>query len=149
MEESDLPFVMEIELLSFSLPWPESSFRGEIENRGFSRPSVVIDSSRNRIIGYLLFWLANDEARICNFAVHPDYQRQGVGRYVLEKSLQTIQRLGGRFVLLEVRPTNFPARRLYSSFGFRPLAIRKNYYTNPIEDALVMVKRFDPAPGRG
>jgi len=143
MRERDLPFVMEIERLSFTHPWMESSFRGELDNRGISHPSVVIDSRLDRIVGYILFWVVTDEAQISNFAIHPDYRHLGVGRRVLEKSLQDIRRLGARFVLLEVRPTNFSARRLYSGFGFRPLAIRKNYYQDPVEDAIVMVKRFD------
>jgi len=143
MDERDLPFVMEIEWRSFSNPWPESSFRGEIENRGISHPSVIVYRPQDRIIGYILVWLKGDEAQISNFALHPDYRRLGIGRRILEDTLRMIRRKGGRFVMLEVRTTNFPARRLYSRYGFSPLAVRKNYYQDPVEDALVMIKRFD------
>lgn len=143
MEERDLPRVLDIERLSFTHPWAESAFRGEIENRGISFPWVIIIPPGNRIAGYLLIWLVEDEAQISNFALHPDFRGRGIGRKVLEGKLQSLRRMGVRSVILEVRPTNFTARRLYGHLGFRPLAIRKNYYRNPVEDALVMIKRFE------
>jgi ribosomal-protein-alanine N-acetyltransferase len=143
MEERDLPRVLEIERLSFSHPWEESAFRGEIGNRGISFPWVIVVSPGGKIAGYLLIWLVENEAQISNFALHPDFRGRGIGREVLEKKLQSLRRMGARSVILEVRPTNFTARRLYAHLGFKPLAIRKNYYRNPVEDALVMIKRFE------
>ncbi len=78
MEERDLPFVMTIERLSFSHPWLESTFKGEINNRGISFPFVVVHRHQGKIIGYIIFWLMGEKAQISNFAIHPDFRRMGV-----------------------------------------------------------------------
>ncbi len=142
MQERDIKAVLEIERLSFSHPWPESSFCGEIQNLHISYPSVIIHRPDDRLIGYVIFWYVADEAQISNFALHPDFRGQGVGEAVLRKTLDTMRRMGAAHVVLEVRPSNTPARYLYSKFGFVPLGLRKDYYRDPQEDALVLLKYF-------
>lgn len=143
MEERDLVSVMEIERASFTNPWHFSSFHGEIANYDISFPYVVVHSQLRRIIGYVIFWLIKDEAQISNFAVHPDFRGRGLGEEVLSRILELIQKRGGKEVILEVRPTNMPARMLYAKFGFKVAGVRKQYYTFPREDALLMAKVFD------
>jgi ribosomal-protein-alanine N-acetyltransferase len=145
MEERDVPFVLKIERLSFSHPWMESAFKGEINNRGISFPFVVVHSHQEKIIGYIIFWLMEEKAQISNFAIHPDFRRLGVGEKVLTRIIAQIRKYGAKSVILEVRPSNFAARRLYEKYGFKSLGIRKDYYRDPGEDALVMVKYFSPS----
>lgn len=142
MEERDLPFVLKIEVLSFSHPWQESAFKGEINNRGISFPFVVVHREQGKIIGYIIFWLMGEEAQISNFAIQSDFRRLGVGEQVLIRILAQIRNYGAKSVILEVRPSNFAARRLYGKYGFKALGMRKSYYRDPVEDALVMVKYF-------
>jgi len=126
--------------LSFTHPWLESSFIGEMENRQISFPYVILYTPQNRVIGYIIFWILGDEAQISNFAVHPDFRGKGLGEDTLVRILGMLRNFKSRVVLLEVRPSNLSARRLYKKYGFRVLGIRKNYYQSPVEDALVMVK---------
>lgn len=142
MEERDLPFVMRIERLCYSHPWRESSFKGEVNNHPISHPSVIVHRPDEKVIGYIIFWLLAEEAQISNIAVHPDYRAQGVGETVLKQTLETIRKFGAKYVVLEVRPSNFFARLLYKKFGFETLGIRKDYYKNPVEDALVLIKHL-------
>jgi ribosomal-protein-alanine N-acetyltransferase len=142
MEEKDLPFVMRIERLCFSHPWRESSFKGEINNHQISHPYVIVHRPVEKVIGYVIFWLLAEEAQISNIAVHPDFRRRGVGETVLKQTLEIILRFGAKYVVLEVRPSNFFARLLYRKFGFETLGIREDYYKDPVEDALVLIKHL-------
>jgi ribosomal-protein-alanine N-acetyltransferase len=143
MQERDLPFVLEIERLSFPNPWQESSFQGEIANLHISYPNVIIYRPLDKIVGYIIFWLVGDEAQISNLAVHPDYHRLGIGQSVLQQILATLRRLKAEQVILEVRPSNQAARTLYEKHGFKILGVRRGYYQNPPEDALVMAKKLE------
>ncbi len=147
MQERDLPFIMEIERLSFPNPWKESSFQGEIENLHISYPSVIVQRPYDRIIGYIIFWFMPDKAQISNFALHPDFRGLGVGASMLQETLDVIRIMGARHVVLEVRPSNTSALGLYQKFGFVQLGIRQGYYQNPPEDALIMIRYFSPTPG--
>ncbi|MFA9453221.1 MAG: ribosomal protein S18-alanine N-acetyltransferase [Candidatus Aminicenantaceae bacterium] len=146
MQERDLPFIMEIERLSFPTPWRESSFQGEIENLHISYPNVIVQRPYERIIGYIIFWHEADKARVSNFALHPDFRGLGVGESVMEETLNIIRTMGALHVVLEVRPSNTPAISLYQKFGFTPLGMRPGYYQNPPEDAMVMIRYFGPTP---
>lgn len=138
MKEKDLPSVLEIENLSYPNPWHLSSFKGEINNRPISNPYVVIFKPLDRIIGYVIYWHLQNEVQISNIAIRPDYRQLGVGEAVLRKILHEVCFKGAEFVFLEVRPSNRAARSLYSKLGFQILGVRKGYYRNPAEDAIVM-----------
>lgn len=140
MTESDLSFVMEIENLSYPNPWHLSSFKGEIENRPISNPYVIIYRPLEKIIGYVIYWHIRNEVQISNIAISPEYRQMGVGEGVLRKVLVDIRQKGAEFVFLEVRPSNLSARRLYEKLGFTMLGLRRGYYRNPSEDAIVMGK---------
>jgi len=142
MKEEDLSEVMAIEKMSYPNPWPEPSFRGEMGNRPFSNAYVIVERSKRKIIGYVLFWKVEEEAQITNIAVHPDYRRRGIARYMLNDILRQIHDQGANYVILEVRPSNLAARMLYNKLGFKVLGIRKKYYRLPEEDALIMGKRL-------
>ncbi len=142
MTRGDLRFVMDIEKKSFSNPWHLSSFEGEIQNYDISFPYVVIHPETQRLIGYVIFWQIGGEVQISNFAVHPDFRRMSIGSSVLNRILEIIKRRGAKIVILEVRESNNSARFLYKKFGFKEAGIRKNYYSRPDEDAVVMAKKM-------
>lgn len=140
MVEKDLPSVMEIENISYPNPWHLSSFKGEIDNRPISNPYVVIYRPLEKIIGYIIYWHIRNEVQISNIAISPDYRQMGVGEGVLRKVLVEMRHKEAEFVFLEVRPSNLTARCLYEKMGFTILGLRKGYYRNPSEDAIVMGK---------
>jgi ribosomal-protein-alanine N-acetyltransferase len=134
----DLPAVMAIEQVSFSNPWQESTFRGEIQNRPFSYPYVIVHAVEKKVIGYIIYWQIKDEAQINNIAVLPDYRHIGAGEATLRQVIEEVAARGATFISLEVRTSNLPALFLYRKLGFLTLGVRKNYYSHPVEDAFVM-----------
>lgn len=138
MAEEDIPSILEIENVSFQNPWRASTFSGEIANRGISYPYVIVHRNFERIIGYIIYWKIQEEVQICNFAIHPDFRKKGIGEAVIRSVIKAIQRDGGVYVFLEVRPSNLAARNLYKKLGFKILGTRKDYYQTPLEDALIM-----------
>jgi ribosomal-protein-alanine N-acetyltransferase len=138
MIEADLPYVIEIENLSYPNPWHLSSFKGEIENRPISNPYVIVFKPLDKVIGYVIYWHIRNEVQISNIAISPDYRGMGIGERGLRLVIQDIKKKGVEFVFLEVRPSNLSARHLYDKLGFVMLGLRKGYYRNPSEDAIVM-----------
>ncbi len=138
MAEEDIPAILEIENVSFQNPWRASTFSGEIANRGISYPYVIVHRNFERIVGYIIYWKIQEEVQICNFAIHPDFRKKGIGEAVIRSVIKAIQRDGGAYVFLEVRPSNLAARNLYKKLGFKILGTRKDYYRTPLEDALIM-----------
>ncbi len=139
MQPADLPEVMAIERLSFSHPWLESTFQGELQNRGISHPVVAVSAPEGRLIGYVLYWLVGDEMQINNVAVHPDWRGRGVGERMLRAVMEEAKGRGAMVAVLEVRASNAAARALYErKLGFGFLAVREGYYTQPDEDAIVL-----------
>jgi ribosomal-protein-alanine N-acetyltransferase len=138
MEEEDIPSILEIENVSFQNPWRASTFSGELVNQGISYPYVIIQREFERVIGYIIYWKIQEEVQICNFAIHPDFRGKGIGETVMRSVIKAIQRDGGVYVFLEVRPSNLAARALYKKLGFKILGTRKDYYQTPLEDALIM-----------
>ena len=138
MQARDLPEVMEIERLSFSNPWHETTFQGEIQNAPISFPVVAERASDGRIAGYIIYWKIKDDVQINNIAVHPEVRGKGLGEALLRHALERVRAEGAAFVSLEVRASNGAARRLYAKLGFEVFGIRKDYYSNPAEDAVVM-----------
>jgi len=138
MKQTDLSAVCAIEAASFSNPWSAATFRGEIQNVGISFPMVVVLEPEHRVVGYVLYWQIQEDVQINNVALHPDFRGQGLGEAVLRLVLKEVRDNGAALVTLEVRPSNTPALTLYRKLGFKELGIRKAYYTNPVEDALVM-----------
>lgn len=141
MVEADLDEVLAIENASFSSPWPREVFQGELRDPQLARlfvARVAAGSHQGRVAGYTCAWLVTDELHIINVAVHPDFRRQHVGQQLLAGVLTRARDFGARQAILEVRASNRAAQRLYGHLGFAPVAVRKNYYTEEREDAIVM-----------
>ena len=144
MREGDLPAVRAIEALSFSNPWSDNTFRGEIQNTSISSPLVVVRRSGDRVIAdgevvaYIVYWQIRDDVQINNVAVHPDHRGLGLGEAMIRYAIAKVRAAGAGFVTLEVRQSNTAAVTLYKKLGFDILGTRKNYYTKPDEDAHVM-----------
>jgi ribosomal-protein-alanine N-acetyltransferase len=140
----DLDQVMVIER-TFSAPWTREMFHQELHQSDVSDSLVAqID---DQVVGYVLWWYVVDEVHIVNVAVHPTHRRQGVARRLLQALFERAAARGMAIATLEVRVRNEPAIRLYDSLGFRQIAIRKGYYADNGEDALVMLKSLRPETG--
>ena len=136
MRSEDLDEVLEIERASFTMPWSRGAFLYEMERNRVARCWVTRES--RSVVGYLCLWEIVDEVHITNVAVHPSHRRRGIGRSMLAGVIEDARRRAVRVVALEVRPSNFEARMLYESFGFRVVGRRRGYYWDTGEDALVM-----------
>lgn len=136
MTVEDVPAVVELDQNSFSLPWPERSFRFELSDNPASRCWVAeIDG---RVVGMLVAWIFVDEAHIATIATHPDYRRRGIARKLLAYALQSAMREGAQNSFLEVRESNLPAQDMYRKFGYIQVGRRKRYYKDNDEDAILM-----------
>ena len=133
----DLDAVLEIEGASFTSPWTREMYVAELKNVGVSFCYVARDPDRT-VLGFCSFWRIVDELHINNLAVAPPYRRRGIASALMAYVLNEGARLGARRATLEVRRSNDVARRLYAQLGFSPAGVRPAYYTNPIEDALVL-----------
>lgn len=135
MRLADLDEVMVIERRSFSAPWEESTFRGLMR-----RPSaaLLVAETDDELTGYSVMWFAADEGELGDIAVIPERRGEGIGRRLLRESISVAASRGTRSLYLEVRESNDVARRLYEKVGFSVVGVRKQYYTEPVEDAIVM-----------
>ncbi|RJP16156.1 MAG: ribosomal-protein-alanine N-acetyltransferase [Candidatus Abyssobacteria bacterium SURF_5] len=127
--------VLEIEKVSFRTPWTKYAFIHEIQ---FEKSVFKVLKLNGRIIGYGGFWHILDEAHISNIAIHPEYRGQGFGKMLLLHLLEEALQKGASKATLEVRRSNVIAQKMYSRFGFKIISVRKNYYTDEQEDALIM-----------
>jgi len=146
MGPSDLDGVMAIEEVSFPTPWSREMFLEDFP-RDFS-DTLVAAGSGDEVLGYAVCWTIAGEAHLLNIAVHPARQGQGIGRALLGECVRRAARAGASRIFLEVRAGNGAARRLYRSMGFVFRGIRKGYYTDTGEDAVVLdreVRKSDAA----
>ncbi|MDQ0232851.1 ribosomal-protein-alanine N-acetyltransferase [Metabacillus malikii] len=141
MGKDDIEEVYQIELLSFSTPWSKDSLYYELEQNLFAKYVVV--EYKGRVIGYCGLWVIMDDAQITNIAVHPEYRGKKIGEALLQFSLQLSKELGAKRLSLEVRVSNHIAQALYKKLGFETGGVRKNYYTDNLEDAIVMWVNID------
>ncbi len=145
MTQKDVERVHQIDVASFTLPWPERSYRFELEENQASRLYVAeVEQEKGDaiVVGMLVMWLILDEVHIGTFAIDSAYRRHGIGRRLLAESLLQAYNSGVRRCYLEVRRSNEAAQTLYQSFGFQVTAIRARYYRDNGEDALLMT--LDP-----
>jgi len=141
MRLEDLPAVIELDQRSFSLPWPERSFRFEIESNELSRCWVAEIESPDAppiLVAMIVIWLIVDEAHVATIAVHPDYRRQKIAQRLLAYTLVDAYHAGAAKSFLEVRRGNEPAIRMYRRFGYREVGVRQKYYQDNGEDAVLM-----------
>jgi ribosomal-protein-alanine N-acetyltransferase len=140
MSLDDIPTVVEIDRLSFPVPWPERTYRYELTENPAAHLFVaqIAGQGSDRVVGYVGFWLIADEAHISTLAVHPNYRRRGVGARLLRAALERASGLGAEIATLEVRVSNQVAVTMYQGSGFRVAGRRARYYRDNGEDALVM-----------
>jgi len=136
MTLEDVPFVVELDQKSFSLPWPERSFRFELTDNPASRCWVA--NLDGKVVGMIVVWLIVDEAHIATIATHPDFRRQGVAKRLLAHALRNMIDEGARSSFLEVRESNTPAQEMYRKFGYVEMGRRRRYYKDNDEDAILM-----------
>ncbi len=144
MRKEDIPMVIEIEKMSFTSPWPEFHFYDELQNP-HSFPYVVegrFMDGRTKIVGYIFLWVFGEEIEIANIAVHPDFRRMKIATSML-MTVENIYREKAKRIFLEVRVSNKPARNLYKKMGFQEAGVRKGYYTDNFEDAIIMMKEIE------
>ena len=131
--------VAELEKMCFSDPWSEQSVASELDNI-LALWYVALDD--DRVVGYIGSQTVCGETDVMNIAVHPDYRRRGIGQILIEELIREISNLGSISLTLEVRASNAPALALYEKMGFAQVGLRKNYYRNPKEDALILRKEW-------
>ena len=138
MQFSDIAQIMDIESVSFgAYHWSCEAFASEIENK-LGHYLTVIDKSNQKVIGYCGFWLIFDEAHITTIAVHPDYRKMSVGELLLQKLIESGWKNNAKWFTLEVRASNLAAQNLYYKYGFKSLGLRRKYYQDNDEDAMIM-----------
>jgi ribosomal-protein-alanine N-acetyltransferase len=133
---ADIPRILKIEIMSFSTPWTEMAFLNEIYNPASINKVAICG---NEIVGYICANRIIDEGHILNIAVHPDMRQRGIANALLEKVVDELRKKCCKSLYLEVRASNISAVRFYEKYGFVSVGIRKNYYTSPKEDAVVMM----------
>ena len=141
MKIDDIPAVMQIDRLSFPVPWTERNYRYELTENHASRMMVceeVLPNGRPVIMGYIGSWLIVDEVHISTLAVHPSFRQQRIAEMLLRTLLTYTAREGGSLATLEVRCSNQAALGLYKKLGFEVVGVRRGYYRDNREDAFLM-----------
>jgi [ribosomal protein S18]-alanine N-acetyltransferase len=135
--DADLDGVLEVEDESFTNPWTRDMYTWELQNRSVCH-IYVVRTPDCLVAGFCAFWLVVDEIHINNIAMRPRFRGYGIGTALLHHILAEARHLGARRATLEVRASNEQARRLYERLGFYVAGTRRNYYSNPVEDALIL-----------
>ncbi len=135
MREGDLPQVLAIENLSFPTPFTESLFRMELN---LNVAHLFVARVNGALVGYIDYWRVGPDVHVITIAVHPDWRRHHIGSALLEFMLADCRSHQVEHVSLDVRPTNKTGIALYEKFGFRQTGLRKGYYQDNQEDALVL-----------
>ncbi|MBI4595369.1 MAG: ribosomal protein S18-alanine N-acetyltransferase [Candidatus Tectomicrobia bacterium] len=141
MKVGDLPEVLEIERESFYSPWSKKTFLTEINQNKLAIMLVgkaKEQQNYNGVLGYACLWSVIDEMHITNVAVKPEFRHRGVGEQMIRYIVQLAKEKEANIITLEVRESNSNAIRLYCKTGFHPVRMRKRYYTDTDEDAVVM-----------
>jgi ribosomal-protein-alanine N-acetyltransferase len=136
MREQDLDEVMEIENAIYSHPWTRGNFADSLR-AGYACMTWRLEGE---LVGYFILMAAAGESHLLNLSIGPRWQRGGRGSALLAEAAALARRLGALNVFLEVRPSNLAAQALYRRFGFRKVAVRRDYYPahQGREDALVL-----------
>ena len=140
MTADHVPQIAELEKICFNDPWSEKSIASELDNR-LSLWLVAMDG--DRVAGYVGSQSVLGETDMMNIAVHPDFRRRGIAEELVMKLVEELKVRGNHSLMLEVRVSNDPARKLYDKMGFQQVGLRKNYYRNPKEDACILRKEFE------
>jgi len=134
--EYDVKELTDMDRICFDLPWSEQSFFEEITGNEVAR--YIVAESDGKIVGYVGIWIIHDEGHITNIAVHPDFRRRGIAKALFYAITQISESAGVTAYTLEARVSNESAISLYKGLGFAEYGIRKNYYDDNNEDAVIM-----------
>ena len=140
MKAEHVPQVAELERICFADPWSEKSIASELNNIWSYWLVALWDET---VIGYIGSQSSCDETDVMNVAVHPDHRRKGIAESLIGCLVTELKNRGSHALMLEVRASNAPAIALYEKLGFRQVGLRKNYYRNPKEDALILRKEWE------
>ena len=140
MTQCHVPQIAELEKLCFHDPWSENSITSELDNK-LSCWLVALD--KDQVVGYVGSQTVLGETDMMNIAIHPDYRKQGIASALINALIETLKERGSHSLMLEVRSSNEPAKSLYFKMGFESVGIRRNYYRNPKEDALILRKEWN------
>lgn len=140
MLQCHVPQIAELEKLCFNDPWSENSIASELDNRLSCWLVAIAD---DKVVGYVGSQTVLGETDMMNIAIHPDYRKQGIATELISALIEALNERGSHSLLLEVRASNEPAKSLYLMMGFDVVGVRKNYYRNPREDALILRKEWN------
>lgn len=140
MQEEHIDGVLAVEEATFSIPWTRQDFEREVKENAMAIYFVAMDVEK--VVAYAGMWHVITEGHITNVAVLQEYRRQGIGDLLMENLERVALEREMIGITLEVRIHNEPAQRLYHKYGFRPEGIRKNYYSDTHEDAVIMWKYY-------
>jgi [ribosomal protein S18]-alanine N-acetyltransferase len=148
LELRDLNSIEKIERASYRTPWSRSMFAGEL-----AKPSSIslgaFDPETGELLGYLIISRYVDAWHVMNLAVAPKHRRQRIASSLLDRLFELTSNEGRRGYTLEVRVSNDVAIKLYEQAGFKARGIRRGYYTDNREDALIMWRDPEPRPATG
>ena len=140
MNESHVAQVAELEKICFSDPWSEKSVASELNN---PLSCWLVAEEDGLVAGYVGSQTVIDESDMMNVAVHPDHRRKGIAEKLVVELVEALKKRESHCLTLEVRASNEPAKALYEKLGFIQVGLRKNYYRNPKEDALILRKEWE------
>ena len=140
MNESHVAQVAVLEKMCFSDPWSENSVASELNN---PLSLWLVAEENQTVCGYIGSQTVLDETDMMNIAVHPECRRRGIAAALIAELVHQLRERGSHILRLEVRESNAPAIALYETMGFTQLGLRKNYYRNPKENALILGKEWE------
>ena len=135
-EPCDIVHIIGIEKQRFPHPWKEKYFTSELDH-DIAYFYVAEDGDARRIAGYIIFWIIDDLLELHKIATATEYRKKGVGRELFQFMLKTARQKGVQEIFLEVRQSNTGAVKWYESLAFQHVGVRKGYYNDPTEDALI------------
>jgi ribosomal-protein-alanine N-acetyltransferase len=137
MRLDDIPQVIRIDQMSFSLPWPEHSYRYEVRDNKAAR-CFVAEENDSQVVAMIVSWVIVDELHIATLATQIEHRRKGIGSQLLVEALRDARALGAKRGFLEVRESNIAAKAMYLKYGFQATGLRPKYYRDNGEDAILM-----------
>lgn len=139
MKKENIEEVLAIERASFTKPWSKNLFLSEFRSPSVSMLMVAFaDVPSYSVVGYIVCWIIADELHILNLAVEQSFRRRGIAKKLVLSALRQAHQKGAKRAFLEVRSSNTAAKKLYSDLGFNGSSVRRDYYEEPAEDAIVM-----------
>ena len=140
MNANHVPQVAELEKICFHDPWSENSIASELNN---PLACWLVAVENDQVVGYVGSQTVIDTTDMMNIAVHPDFRRKGIAQMLVERLVDALKARQSLSLMLEVRASNVGAQSLYEKMGFQQVGLRKNYYRNPKEDALILRKEWE------